>query len=318
MKILIAVLMLGSPAMAGVRILKAAPDDNVLVEISTPQPASLWASTDLVTWKPIFFYVAPCDGFKAALPQLQRGKTYYRLGPVQPELSAVVLRQEIPDIVGKEFGSLNRSISFSAGGVGTYNPTSFEQDRGFNSTYSILDSQPGMISIRSVIADGTKVDHLMFLLDRDAPANAGSFDALIFTTERAGDWRSEMTTTSWQPHSSESEIKFEIGQERPPEIPEWPVGEGWVINSGGATITLQNAGVASIKTGASTESATYEYTATGYRRATVLLSRLDGSRTLIHLHVDGGHAYHRNPAAEPYLISGSGPVSYHFPPEDED
>ncbi len=288
-----------------IRILSADPADNVLLEISTETPQAVMSSSDLKTWKYVFHYLPPCQNFKAYAAQRDRKRTFFKLAPIHPEFQSLVLGDEIPSLAGKRFFTIGWNFSFTAGGTGTLNDPSFEGDDCENIGYSIVDSRPGMISVRTSIDDGRKLDHLILILDPESPHQFGD-DAVVYSADRFGDLESQTWSDFGHIYTFHT-----IGPEKPPAPVSWPNPVGMVIelnnNSFGpiSTVTLGPNGAASIVTGAVTESASYGYSATGQTRATLQLLRSNGSRITAFIRSNGaGQAPYQTAGTRPYSITG--------------
>jgi hypothetical protein len=290
-------------AQEGIRILSADPADNVLLEISTDTPRALLSSSDLETWNYVFHYLPPCENFKAYAPQDERSQTFFKLGPVHPEFVPLEIDTEVPSLAGKSFDSLAWNFSFSGGGEGTVNLYSFEGDDRENLSYSVLDSRPGMISVRTSIDDGHKLDHLILIPDADS---AGAFqDAVIYTAERFGDLRSSTLAGDLKPFTL-----HRIGPETPPAPTIWPDPEGMIVEftSPDAIVTLGADGTASYLGGGSAETVDYDYVATGRTRATLRIQRSNGDRITAFLRAFDSGAYYQDAGAPAYSISGTSGV----------
>lgn len=307
--ILLILLMAGaSRAEEGIRILSADPADNVLLEISTDIPRAVLSSSDLKTWKYVFHYLPACQNFKAYAPQKERKQTYFKLAPAHPSFQWLVLSDAVPSLVGKSFGTIGWNFSFSAGGTGTLNYQSFEGSDSENLDYSIVDSRDGMISVRTWIGDGHKIDHLILIPDSSAPQQFA--DAVIYTADRFGDLHSR-TWTQFGADDLHEMTFHHIGPEIPPSPVTWPDPVGMVVEnlaSPSEVITLGPDGVASISAGGPTEAATYQYVATGPTRATLQILRLDGKRITAFLREQPSQAYYRNAGVIPYRISDNNSV----------
>jgi hypothetical protein len=293
-------------AAEGIRILSADPADNVLLEITTDTPRAVMSSSDLKTWKYVFHYVPTCQNFKAYAPQQERKQTYYRLAPVHPEYAPLLLDPGIPSVVGKGFWGLGWVFSFSEGGTGTVNSDASDAGDFENLNYSIVDSRPGMVSVRTWVADGHKRDHLILIPAPDARAKFN--DAVVFSADRFGDATSQIWADG-----------YFNGPERPPAPSTMPDPAGLVVEFTGsqaiaAVVTLGPNGTASILRGGVTEAGSYDYVATGPTRATLRVVRMDGTRKTAFLRIESSYAFYQTADAPPYSITGYGAVRLISPP----
>jgi hypothetical protein len=292
-------------AAEGIRILSADPAANVLLEITTDTPRSVMSSSDLKTWKHVFHYLPACQNFKAYAPQSERRQTFFKLAPAHPSFQSLVLSDAIPTLAGKSFGTIGWNFSFSTGGTGTLNFQSFEGSDSENLSYSIVDSRRGMISVRTWIEDGHKIDHLILIPNSSAPPQFA--DAVVFTADRFGDLHSR----TWTQFGSEDlhEMTFHhIGAEIPPAPVSWPDPAGMVVEHFAVpteVVTLGPDGVASISAGGLTEAAAYDYVATGPTRATLQIQRLDGRKITAFLRAQPAQAFSRTAGLIPYRVSGT-------------
>jgi hypothetical protein len=302
-------------AQDGIRILSADPADNVLLEISTDTPRSVMASNDLENWSPVFHYIPACQNFKAYAPQIERKQTFYKLAPLIPAFAGFVLSPEVPLLAGKSFGNIGWNFSFSGGGLGTCNPIIFESGGPENLTYTIVDSRPGMASVRTLVADGRRRDHLILMTDPAAPEFR---DSLVFTADRFGDVVSRMWAGLADEGAAPIVVSHYIGAEIPASPPSWPTPQGMVLRFGssGEVVTLGDGGVATVEVNGNSEIASYEYIPTGAFRATLSLARSNGTRTTAWIREgDPGEVFHRAPGTEPYSTSGSDTVEILIFPE---
>lgn len=314
--ILLILLMTGAArAGEGIRILSADPADNVLLEISTDIPRAVMSSSDLVTWDYVFFHVPPCQNFKAYAPQKERKQTYFKLAPAHPFFQSVVLSTEVPSLAGKKFFTLGWEVSFSEGGSGTLNLQSFNTSNRENFSYSIVDSRPGMISARTWIADGRKIDYLILFLDPSSPRPHYPMDAVLYAADRFGDFHSSPFVTQgghpvdglfYEPSTTLLGISTAVA----PEPVNWvdPVGMEVSNPFTYEKFTLGPNGVATILLNGQTETATYDWVATGKNRATLQVLRSNGTRITIYMNYDGSICPYREPGLKPYTVSGYLPM----------
>ncbi len=291
-----------------IRILSADPADNVLLEISSDTPHAVMSSSDLKTWSYVFHYLPACQNFKAYAPQKEQKQTFFKLAPAHPQFQSLVLDDEIPSLPGKQFGTIGWNFSFSEGGTGTLNFLSFEGSDSENLHYSIVDSRPGMISVRTWIDDGHKIDHLILIRDPEPPQQFNN--AVVYTADRFGDLQSQ----TWSDFGDGDYffVFHTMGPEIPPAPVSWPDPVGMVVEfqSPHEVVTLGPNGSASIVAGGVTQSASYEYAATGRTRATLQVLRSNGSRITAFVRSQGSQAPYRAAGVAPYVVSGNVGVQF--------
>jgi hypothetical protein len=316
--ILLILLMAGAArAGEGIRILSADPADNVLLEISTDIPRAVMSSSDLVNWEYVFFHVPPCQNFKAYAPQKERKQTYFKLAPAHSFFQSAVLSTEVPSLAGKKFFTLEWDVSFSGGGVGALNLQSYNTSNRENFSYLIVDSRPGMISARTWIADGRRIDYLILFLDPSSAQHSQfhPMSAVLYAADRFGDFHSSpFVTRGGHPvggsYYEPSTTLLGISTAVAPEPVNWvdPVGMEVSNPFTYEKFTLGPNGVATILLNGQTKIATYDWVATGNNRATLQVLRSNGTRITIYMNYDGATCPYREPGLKPYTVSGYLPM----------
>jgi hypothetical protein len=185
-----------------ITVVSADPEENVLLEVSCDGPRSLEMSKDLLEWKPVVSYLPQLDRFRLEAPQYSRTVTYFRLVDISSDPRVFQTSDQIAVISGKRFGSFVFHVSFDEGGTGLLNNS--HVNAASNHSYEVIDQDPGVVSVRLNLADGSRNALTLVFADQPAEDGIGEASTVSFSLmHRYGDFYSYPYTPHGNPDTDD-------------------------------------------------------------------------------------------------------------------